>query len=98
MTPRLTIYLELERLMMSLEAIDSEAADAIRDAMDPLWYGLSEEDRRLLDQRAVGVIAALEGLRVPVGRELRYSPADAPPVTRPLPPATEPITGWERAA
>jgi len=54
MTPRLRKYLELERLMLILEDEGDRGADALRDLMDPLWYSLSDEERRLLDQRTIG--------------------------------------------
>ena len=28
-------------------------ADCLRDAMDPLWYGLTEEEHALLDARTI---------------------------------------------
>jgi hypothetical protein len=40
MTLRLRRYLELERLMLVLDEEGDSAADALRDAMDPLWYSL----------------------------------------------------------
>jgi len=95
MTPRLRIYLELERLMLALENVDGRAADALRDAMDPIWYALTEQERGVLDQRSVGVITDLEGLRVPVDDRL-YCPELGPPKDRPLP--HEPIQGWRKAA
>lgn len=50
---QLDIYLRLERLMMELDERDDPMADQIRDLMDPIWYALSEEDRRFLDSRGM---------------------------------------------
>ena len=73
MTSRLRIYLELERLMSSLDETDVVSADAIRDAMDPIWYKLSDQERHVLDERSVGVITSLEGLRVSISHQLGYA-------------------------
>ena len=51
MTSRLRKYLEMERLMMILDVEGDAAAEALRDAMDPIWYSLTDEERRLLDER-----------------------------------------------
>jgi hypothetical protein len=50
MTSRLQVYLELERLMLVLDDAGDPAAEHLRDAMDPIWYALDDEDRRLLDE------------------------------------------------
>jgi len=52
-TPLLAAYLELERQMLALDALNDPAADILRDAMDPLWYGLSDKERALLHNRTV---------------------------------------------
>lgn len=65
MTPLLSLYLSLERLMFVAEGVDERTADVIRDAMDPIWYVLTDEDRETLNHRVVGFIRSLEGLRVP---------------------------------
>ena len=54
MTGRLRAYLALEHEMMDLERSGDAAADALRDAMDPLWYALDDEERRWLDNRIIG--------------------------------------------
>ena len=90
-TPRLRVYLELERLMLSLDETDAVSADALRDAMDPLWYGLSDQERHLLDERSLGVITSLEGLRVPISHQLGYD-AERPSPRTPLPQV--PIRKW----
>jgi hypothetical protein len=95
MTPRLRAYLELERLMLVLDEAADPAADALRDAMDPIWYSLSDDERRILDDRTIGRIVSLEGIRVPAtGQMFGDPPAPAP--DRPLPQA--PIDGWLSAA
>ncbi|HEY3353518.1 MAG TPA: hypothetical protein VGQ83_09735 [Polyangia bacterium] len=35
--------------MLALDARDDPVADHLRDAMDPIWYSLREEDRAQLD-------------------------------------------------
>lgn len=93
MTSRLRVYLELERLMLSLDEADAISADALRDAMDPLWYGLSEQERQLLNERSRGVITSLEGLRVPISAQLGYA-VEPLRTQKPLPKAPTPIRGW----
>jgi hypothetical protein len=51
MTPRLRAYLALERAMLELDEQDDPLADRLRDAMDPLWYGLTDADHAALDAR-----------------------------------------------
>jgi hypothetical protein len=61
---RLEAYLSLERAMLQLDAAGDLFADALRDAMDPLWYELSDEDREFLDRRQVPEsISELDPLR-----------------------------------
>jgi hypothetical protein len=95
MTPRLRKYLELERLMLILDEEGERGADALRDAMDPIWYSLSDEERRILDDRTVGRITSLEEIRVPAGGQV-FGPVPAPATRRALPPG--PISGWTSAA
>jgi hypothetical protein len=83
--------LELERLMLSLDETDMASADALRDAMDPLWYSLSNQERQVLDDRSLGVITSLEGLRVPISHQLSYA-IERPSPRRPLPQV--PIRDW----
>lgn len=93
MTPRLRQYLELERLLLTLEEESSEA-ELLRDAMDPVWLSLSEADRRLLDQRAAGTYERLEAIGIAAGPELY---CDVPRATARSFPA-QPLTGWQDAA
>jgi hypothetical protein len=51
MSNHLDLYLKLERIMMELDDQDDPIADRMRDLMDPVWYGLPEEDRNFLDGR-----------------------------------------------
>lgn len=50
---KLDIYLFLEQNMLELDAVDDDFADLIRDAMDPIWRGLTDEEKHLLDNRNV---------------------------------------------
>jgi hypothetical protein len=50
---RLEAYLALEREMLRLDAAGDELAEALRDAMDPLWYRLGPDDRKFLNQRTI---------------------------------------------
>lgn len=77
--------------MLSLDETDAVSADALRDAMDPLWYSLGSQERQLLDERSLGVITSLEGLRVPIGHHLAYA-LERPSPRRPLPQV--PIRDW----
>jgi hypothetical protein len=94
MTPRLRIYLELERVLFLVEADNETAAEALRDAMDPIWYSMTEDERRVLDDRAVGRLASLEVIRVPADQVFGAPPG--PVARRTLPP--EPIKDWLVAA
>lgn len=49
--PRLRIYLELEDAMQLAEAEEDPWADVLRDALDPIWRALSDEDRGSLNAR-----------------------------------------------
>jgi hypothetical protein len=96
MTPRLRMYLELERLMLILdERGDDAAAETLRDAMDPIWYSLTDAERHLLDDRRVGRLISLEEIRVPSGREV-FCEAPELPEPRTLPEGL--IGGWKSAA
>ena len=82
--------------MRVLDEIGNErAADAIRDAMDPIWYSLSERELRILDERVVGRITSLEKIRIPASDPIFIAPPTPPPC-HPFP--REPIKGWNVAA
>ncbi len=49
----LETYLSLEERMLTLDARQDPSAEAVRDAMDTLWYRLSDRDREYLDSRRV---------------------------------------------
>ena len=53
-SPRMQAYLALEREAAVLVAAADPLADAIRDAMDALWHGLTDEEHAALDQRQIG--------------------------------------------
>jgi hypothetical protein len=59
MNKQLDLYLRLERIMMELDEQEDPLADRIRDLMDPLWYGLSDEDHQFIDGRGVMEIRVL---------------------------------------
>ena len=50
---RLEAYLSLERAMLQLDAAGDGFADGLREAMDPLWYELSDDDREFLNRRHI---------------------------------------------
>jgi hypothetical protein len=53
MSVRLDAYLDIERTMMALDDAGDPMADALRDALDPLWYALTDEDRAFLNRRTI---------------------------------------------
>jgi hypothetical protein len=95
MTPLLSLYLNLEHLMLVAERVNEDTADGIRDVMDPIWYQLSDQDRETLNQRAVGFIRSFEGLSIPLGDHIYYRDP-GPPKKASIP--REPIQGWRKAA
>jgi hypothetical protein len=95
MTPGLQKYLEFERLMLILDEDGDPAAEILRDAMDPIWFSLTDEERRLLDDRQIGRITSLVEFRIPVGSQVFREPPP-PPEPKSLP--KEPIRGWAVAA
>jgi hypothetical protein len=89
-TPLVRLYLSLEDAMLAAEAIDERLADRIRDAMDPIWYALSADERKILNELPVNFI---QGLRAPVTDDLFHIPV---PENRRIP--QEPIEDWRSAA
>lgn len=63
---KLSLYLEMERLMLALEGDNVQAADTVRDLMDPLWYDLEDEDRVFLDNRTISSVHTFEWVTVPM--------------------------------
>jgi hypothetical protein len=53
MSLRLDAYLELERAMMTLDDADDPMADRLRDALDPLFYSLTDEEHAFLNRRSI---------------------------------------------
>src|SRR5437016_9951195 len=92
MTPRLAAYLELERQMLALDAITDPVADVLRDAMDSVWYGLSDKEHALLNNRTVLFPASSV---LPVGESL-YEAVPEQPLTT-LRPGPIFVTDWECA-
>jgi hypothetical protein len=95
MISRLDRYLELERLMLILDEAGDATADVMRDAMDPIWYQLTDDERRLLDERSVGVIETMEGIRVPSGSAVF---GDAPDIRHSGLVAGQTVGNWKMAA
>lgn len=50
-SPQLAAYLDVESAVEHLDAIGSPLADRLRDAMDPLWFELTDADRTYLNGR-----------------------------------------------
>lgn len=72
MSPRLLAYLDLERAMLALDGQGDEAlADRVRDAMDPLWYALTDDEHQWLDDRAA---VELEPARMPRALATEFVP------------------------
>ncbi len=92
---RLRAYLELERQMLMLDDAGDPLADLLREAMDPLWYGLSDEEHSLLDARTISIGSGVS-LKTPAGSDLFLSP---PHITE-LVQRHDPLrtTDWEYAA
>ena len=66
---RLGTYLILEREMLRLEESGSDLAEALRDAMDPIWYQLGPEERKFLNEREIPLqLSELEPIRGSLAR------------------------------
>jgi hypothetical protein len=48
---RLRAYVDLERVMMMLDAVGDPLAEVLRDALDSIWHELSADQKALLDRR-----------------------------------------------
>jgi hypothetical protein len=51
MTARLDAYLDLEQDMLALDQAGDSKADQLRDVLDPIWQGLSDDERDFLNRR-----------------------------------------------
>jgi hypothetical protein len=76
----LDLYLRLERIMMELDDQGDPIADRMRDLMDPIWYGLSEEDRHFLDERGEMEIRSLYPVTLMVPDLFRMPVVETTPV------------------
>ena len=66
---RLGTYLVLEREMLRLEESGSDLAEALRDAMDPIWYQLGPEERKFLNEREIPIqLSEMEPIRGTLAR------------------------------
>ncbi len=96
MSVRLDAYLDLERTMRALDDVNDPIADALRDALDPIWYGLTDEERAFLNRRIIAQ-GVVYGVRLPVMSEFFVEvPATAPPTAAPIAPVL--IADWKVAA
>jgi hypothetical protein len=93
MTNRLRQYLELERLLLTLPE-ESAEADHLRDAMDPIWYSLSDRERGVLNDRHITPYVGLEAVSLRVGPEVFCEIPSPPEQSFPK----GPIPGWRSAA
>jgi len=73
---RLEAYVALERVMLELDAANDSLADRFRDLMDPIWYGLSDDEVRILDGREVDGVTSLHPICLSVGHSLFVDPAE----------------------
>ena len=92
-TARLSAYLAIEWQMLALDTLGDPVAETLRDAMDSLWYELSDEDHDLLDNRTVQF--AGESL-LPIGTDLFEEIVDQSVTTVRQGPIS--VTDWECAA
>lgn len=79
--------------MLALDASGDPLADRLRDAMDLLWYALTDEEHAALDARTVVPESCTSLIAAPCC----FIP---PPESTELTPRTEPLreTGWRCAA
>jgi hypothetical protein len=75
MSQRLDAYLVLERVMLDLDGRSDPLADQLRDAMDSIWYSLSEgehaylDSRRILEVHSLNPVTLSADLRIPISRD-----------------------------
>jgi hypothetical protein len=96
MSKALDEYLEFERLMLILDEDGmTAAADALRDAMDLLWYRLDDGERQVLNDRSVDTLVSLAEIRLRVGVAIfDFPPTSSGSVLVP----GRTIPGWLEAA
>ncbi len=75
--------------MLALDDADDAMADEVRDAMDPLWHALSEDERAFLNSRE---LVRVRGFQVDVG-DLLLEPVEALPMQEHE--KLEDIDGWQ---
>lgn len=75
---RLSAYLALEREMLALDNVGDPVAETLREAMDALWYGLSDEEHALLDDRTV---LCVSGPLLTIADGLFQAPTEQPVLT-----------------
>jgi hypothetical protein len=91
--PRLAAYLGLEREMLALDAAGDPLADQLRDAMDPLWYALTDEEHARLDARLVMDVCS-PAMTVPIGEGFFAPPVQTTPPTLKSGPLFVQDWGW----
>lgn len=94
MNPLLREYLNLESVMLTLDALDESLADRVRDAMDPLWHQLSVQDRDWLNTRDLRWDVTHGSISLPLSASVLRA---APPIEPAALPAT-PIIDWRMVA
>ncbi len=89
MSARLDAYLDVERNMLALDDVDDPMADALRDALDTIWYALTDEERTILNRREIAP-GPVYAVRVAVDDSLFVEiPALGPPNAQPNAPIDE---------
>ncbi len=96
MSVRLDAYLDLERTMLALDDAGDAMADVLRDALDPIWYALTDDDRAFLNRRSIAA-GPVYYVRVAIAAGLFMDVAPpTPPTNRPTTPVH--IDDWMCAA
>ena len=88
-------YAALERMMLEAdERGDETFADALRDLMDPIWYGLSDEEHEILNGRGALSLTTLYPVTISLSRDMKYSlpPNESARYVKRWEPVE--ITGW----
>lgn len=103
MSGRIDLYFTLERIMIDLDDANDPLADTLRDLMDPIWYGLSDEERALLNARKIDDVRLLNPIRLAAGKDVLFIPHKANDTGYRMVDAQGGVgkrveSGWERAA